>query len=265
MRAIFAALFMFGAASSAIADDAAVHRGFLDFDEPLPQGYVTGAGLITLLGPTGMFQNATSGIAAKHAFTVQSCMTFRNNGGDHFHANGVLVEYGVTDWLEIGGLGLFPADLDPKTAGSSELQAGQVNGRVRLMRDQGAMPEVTVGGVGQWGDAPIQFSAVYVAASKGFALSDGPFMKSVRFHAGFREEFPELGSDVSTAYFGLELQVLQYVYLIGEVNTKDDSYRNTPWSLGMQYRSNAFGFSLAVLQNPSDDHLASYVGIGVSY
>ena len=90
-------------------------------------------------------------------------------------------------------------------------------------------------------------------------------MKSVRFHAGFREEWPELGSDVSTAYFGLELQVLQYVYLIGEVNTKDDSYRNTPWSFGMQYRSNAFGFSLAVLQNPFDDHLASYVGIGVSY
>ena len=90
-------------------------------------------------------------------------------------------------------------------------------------------------------------------------------MKSVRFHAGFREDMPELGSDASTGYFGLELQVMQYVYLIGEVNTKDDSYRNTPWSAGMQIRSNAFGFSLAVLQNPSDDHLAGYVGIGVSY
>ena len=264
MRAILAAISLYVMAGSALADDGAANHGFLDFSAP-PAGYVGGNGLITLLGPTGMFQNATSGIVPKYAFTVQSCETFRNNGGDHFHANGVLVQYGVTDWMEIGGLGLFPADLDPKKAGSSELQAGQVNGRVRLMRDQGNMPEVTVGGVGQWGDAPIQFSAVYVAASKGFALNDGRFMRSVRFHAGFREEWPELGSEVSTGYFGLELEVFEHLYLIGEVNTKDSSYRNTPWSFGLQYKSNAFGFSAAVLQNPSDDHLAAYVGIGVSY
>ena len=138
MRAILAALFMFGTAGSAIADDTAAHRGFLDFDEPLPQGYVTGAGLITLLGPTGMFQNATSGIAAKHAFTVQSCMTFRNNGGDHFHANGVLVEYGVTDWLEIGGLGMIHPSVFEKLGMDSEEYTGFAFGfgidRIAMLR-----------------------------------------------------------------------------------------------------------------------------------
>lgn len=264
MRAIIAAISFLAAAGSALADDGAPNHGFLDFSPP-PADYAGGNGLITLLGPTGMFQNATSGIVAKHAFTVQSCMTFRNAGGDHFHANGVLVHYGLTDWAEIGGLGLFPADLDPKVAGSSELHAGQINGRIRLMRDQGMMPEVSIGGVGQWGDDPIESSSVYIAASKGFALSEGPFMRSVRVHAGFREEWPKLGSEISTGYFGLELEVFRYVYLIGEVNTKDDSYRNVPWSAGMQIKGGGYGFSLAVLQNPTDDHLAGYVGIGVSY
>lgn len=265
MRAVLAALSVFALASPALADDGPyANRGFLDFSPP-PQGYVGGLGLVTLLGPTGLFQNATSGILPKNAFSVESCMAFRENNGDHFQANGVLATYGVTDWMEIGGYGLFVHGLDPFANGDDSLQSGQLNGRIRLMRDEGVMPEISVGALGAWGDDPLEFYSLYVSGSKGMFLSDGPFMRSVRLHFGFRQEWPKLGQDVSTGFAGLELEVFKSLYLVGEVNTKDDSYNSTPWSFGFQYRGSSFGLTAAVVQTPSDDHKTAYVGIGVSY
>lgn len=262
MRALFAALSLAAFTGTAFAGEETL--AFLDHSPP-PPDYVGGLGLITLMGPTGMFLNPTSGIAAKNTFSVESCMTFRKNGDDHFHANGVLVEYGVTDWLEIGALGLFVRDIDPAGPGKSELNSGQLNARVRLLREQGFLPEVSVGGLGDWGDKPLQAYHAYVAASKGFALSSGDFFKSVRFHAGFREDLPELGKDISSGYGGVEIELYKHVFLVSEVSTKDSSQLKTPWSIGLQYKGGGFGFSAAMVQTPDDTDKAFYVGIGVSY
>lgn len=262
MRALIAIAALMGGAGMAVAEPAA--ENFLDHGEP-PPGYLGGLGLITTLGPTGLFQNATSGIIPKYAFSVESCMGFKENNGDHFNANGVLLTYGVTDWLEVSGFGLIASGLDLGPGGGSTLEIGQINVRARLTRDEGAMPEITVGGIGAFGDDPLVAHSLFLAASKGFALSDGPAMRSVRVHAGIRETWPDIGQDITTGFVGLELEVVRNLYLIGEVNTRDDSFTKTPWSAGLQYKSNSFGMSLAVLQAPNESAETIYVGIGVSY
>jgi hypothetical protein len=231
------------------------------------RGYsnIASIGLITTLGPTGLFQNATSGIAPKYAFSVESCMGFKENNGDHFQANGLLVTYGVTDWLEISGFGLLVSGLDPTTTGDSELIAGSFNARARVLRETDGLPEVTVGGIASFGDDPLVAHSLYLATSKGFALSDGDFMRGIRLHAGIRETWPVHAQDITTAFVGLELEVVKNLYLIGEVNTRDDSFAKTPWSAGFQYKSSSFGFSAAVMQAPNETRETYYVGIGVSY
>ncbi len=81
--------------------------------------HIASVGLITLAGPTGLFQNPTSGILPKNAFSMESCMAFRENRGDHFQWNGVLATYGVTDWLEISGFGLFIHGVDETVNGDT--------------------------------------------------------------------------------------------------------------------------------------------------
>lgn len=261
MRTPAALIAFFAATQMAAAQDPAA------FADPgvTPPGYTGGLGLITTLGPTGLFQNATSGIAPKHAFSVESCMAFKENNSDHFQSNGVLLTYGVTDWLEIGGFGLFAYGLNPAAAGDSDLQMGQAHARVRLTRDEGAMPEITVGGIAGFGDDPLVAHSLFVSASKGFELSEGDVMRSIRLHGGVRQTWPEAGSDITTAFAGVELEVVRNLFVIGEINTSDESYQRTQWSAGLQYRSSSFGMSFAVLQDPFESNETIYVGIGVSY
>lgn len=227
---------------------------------------IASIGLITTMGPTGLFQNATSGILPKNAFSVESCMAFKENNGDHFESNGLLVTYGVTDWLEISGFALIAYNLDPARAGDSHLEMGQFNARARLVREADAMPEVTIGGIVGFGDDPLVAHSIFLAASKGFALSDGDFMRSFRLHGGIRQSWLELGNeDVTTAFVGAELEIIKNLFLVGEVNTRDDLFSKTPWSAGLQYKSNSFGFSAAVLQAANETRETYYVGIGVSY
>lgn len=227
--------------------------------------YVGGRGLLTALGPTGLFQNPTSGIVPKYAFSVQSCMSFKENNGDHFQTNGVLVTYGVTDWLEVGGFGLYVHGYDPAVYGDDHFEMGQVNARARLVRDEGGLPEITIGGIVGFGDDRPAQDSLYVSASKGFALSDGDIMRSVRVHAGLRETWRHLGDDYFTGFAGLELEVFRNLFLIGEVNFRDDSFNHTPWSAGLQYRSGDFGLSFALFQDPFNSDKTTWVGIGVSY
>lgn len=261
MRTLIATAALFAISQTALAQNA----GGIFEQNSTPPNYTGGLGLITTLGPTGLFQNATSGIVPKYAFSIESCMAFRQNNGDHFQSNGVLLTYGVTGWLEVGGFGLFAHGLDAAVVGDSSLQMGQVHARVRLLRDEGAMPEVTVGGIVGVGDDALAQDSLFLSASKGFELSQGDVMRSIRFHAGFRQTWPELGDNITTAFGGVELEVIRNLFLIGEINTNDDSYQHTQWSAGLQYRSNAFGFSASVLQDPYESNETIYVGIGVSY
>lgn len=224
-----------------------------------------GLGLITLEGPTGMFLNPTSGIMPKGKFTVESCMSFRNNAGDHSTANAVLGVYGLTEWLEVGALGLIVHGLDPAVVGSDEISSGQINARARLMKDTNDTPEVSVGAIGAWGDDPLTHQSIYIAASKGYAFADGGFLTGIRFHGGVRETWQEVGDDVTTAYAGIEIGLPNHLYLVSEVNSKDNSNINTPYSVGVQYRNNGFGFSAAYLQTGDTTDPSAYVGIGISY
>jgi hypothetical protein len=226
---------------------------------------IASIGLVTTLGPTGLFQNPTSGITPKNAFSVESCMAFKENNGDHFQANGVLATYGVTDWLEIGGYGLFVHGLDPAAGGDSTLKSGNFNMRARLVRELNGLPEITIGGIASFGDDPLVEQSLYVAASKGFTLNEGQFLKSARLHGGIRESWPDLGDNITTAFVGLEVEIVTNLFVIGDVNTRDRSFIRTPWSAGLQYKSSAFGFSAAVLQDPNETRETYYVGIGVSY
>ncbi len=256
------ALALFAAATSAAAAETANQS----FSSDGNYSNVDSIGLISTLGPTGLFQNATSGILPKNAFSVESCMAFKEANGDHFTANGVLVTYGVTDWLELSGFGLFVHDLDTVRVGSSHLEIGQVNARARLLREDLSMPEISVGGIVGFGDEPLVTHSVFLAGSKGFKLNDGDFMRSFRLHAGIRQSWLEQNDiDVTTAFFGAELEVVRHLYLVGEVNTRDNDFLKTPWSAGLQYKSNDFGFSAAVMQSPDDTRESFYVGIGVSY
>lgn len=262
MRTLIAAAAFFAVSQPALAQDAGL--GFID-QSPAPADYTGGLGLLTALGPTGLFQNPTSGIVPKYAFSMQSCMSFKENNGDHFQTNGVLLTYGVTDWLEVGGFGLYVHGYNPAVYGDDHFEMGQAQARARLTRDEGGMPEISVGGIVGFGDDRPAADSLYISASKGFALSQGDFMKSVRLHGGLRQTWRHLGEDYFTGFAGLEFEVIRNVFAIGEVNFKDDSFNNTPWSAGLQYRQNGFGLSFAIFQDPYNSDKTTWVGIGVSY
>lgn len=215
-------------------------------------------GLITTLGPTGLFQNPTSGIVPKGAFTFESCLGFKESAGEHFTAHGTLVTYGVTDWLELSGYLLYAYDIGP-----DNLHTTNLNARARLVRETGVLPEVSLGGMVGFGDDPLTSDNLFLAASKGFSLSSGSAFRTARLHGGVRQSWPEAGEEVTIGFVGLEIEALPNVFLVGEVNTKDNI--ETPWSLGMQYKSNAFGLSASVLQAGNETDPTYFVGIGVSY
>ncbi len=209
---------------------AAATSAYASTDEPY--AHIASVGLITLAGPTGLFQNPTSGILPKNAFSMESCMAFRENRGDHFQWNGVLATYGVTDWLEISGFGLFIHGFNETVNGDSSFEVGSFNARARVVRENEVLPEVSVGGIAGFGDEERAAHSVFLSASKGFALSGSDFLRGVRVHGGLRQTWAERDVDVTTGFAGLEIEVIRSIFLIGEVNTRDKDVEQTPWSRG---------------------------------
>ena len=80
-----------------------------------------------------------------------------------------------------------------------------------------------------------------------------------------RHDWTGLDDEITTAFVGLEVEAFRNIFLIGEVNTRDDSFIKTPWSAGVQYRDNGFGFSLAIVQDGGRTDETYFIGIGVSY
>lgn len=231
--------------------------------------YVGGRGLITAEGPTGMFLNPTSGTAAKGQLTAQVCALIFEAGGDTRVGYGFLATYGFTDWFEAGVFGLLVDDIEPTPTDDFRIGAGQVNFRLRLMRDEGAMPEISVGGMAQEGNDLLARNTIFIAASKGFSFGQDNFIRGVRFHLGFRQFWQD--SDVNEAngsigYVGGELELPLDLYLVGEVSNKDDVFTRRPYSVGVQWRDpRGYGFSLALTQPGNADHAAVYAGIGVNF
>jgi len=231
---------------------------------PTPDNYVGGRGLITQEGPTGMFLNPTSGTLRQGSLVTQYCVWFTAVANNHRTTHGVLATYGVTDWLETGAYGQFIDGLGT-AVGNDYVDAAQASVRIRLLRDKGGVPELSVGAFTQHGNDIQRKDTIYVAASKFIPLGDPTIIRGIRLHAGFRQLW-QRGDEGSIFYGGAEIGLGYDLYLVGEVSTRDNFYTEMPWSAGLQYRRpDGFGLSFAVTQTGFASELASYVGIGVNF
>lgn len=229
--------------------------------------YVGGRGLLTIQGPTGLFINPTSGTLPAGAFTAQYCFFLPNNNADILMAHGALISYGVTDWLEVGGL--FGAkDFDSSVPLDDAFYGGPM-ARVRILKDEGFIPELSVGGYAFFGDEE-NYNA-FIAAFKRFEISTSGILRSVGVHAGLREtwnEKPDDASDSPVGYFGLEIELPLRLYLVGEVSTKDEDLSDkTPYSFGVQWRAGGINVSVAFLDfgNTVISEPSFFFGIGSQF
>lgn len=228
--------------------------------------YEASRGLLTLEGPSGMFINPTSATLPAGALTVQACFLlpdFEFGGNAPY---GSMIAYGVTDWLEIGANVLF-VDLD---GGDTLFSAGPLV-RVRLLKQDGWMPQVSIGGYGKIGDDAIEAGNAFLALTKRIELDAGP-VQSVALHAGVRERWTheEFGGDSFRGYFGLEVQLPYRLYLVGEISTESDDDTSTPWAAGIQWRAGGINISAAAVVSPETEALGDgdvgfFFGIGTAF
>ena len=244
------------------------------------EGYSGGRGLITYSGQTGMFMNPTSGTANAGDISLQSCALVFDIGGKTVVSHAVLATVGATDWLELGvyGLGVYGVPTGDGRTGSGgdglpaanrTMGAGQGNVRLRLLKDEGALPEVSIGGMFRAGDAYLRQEQLFVAASKGFDFDLEGVVRGVRFHLGFRQlwQDPDVKErNGSIAYGGIDFSLPYDLHLVGEVSGKDDVYDRTPFSVGIQWRdARGYGASLAFVRSDDWGEDAAYIGIGFNF
>jgi hypothetical protein len=221
--------------------------------------YEANRGLLTLQGPTGMFINPTSATLPAGAFTVQYCFLLPDFEFGETMAHGALISYGVTDWLELGANVLF-VDLDP---GDTLFSAGPL-ARVRLLKHDGWIPQVSVGGYGKIGDDPIQFASAFLAMTERFEIKQGP-LESVALHAGVRQTWRD-DVDSFRGYFGTDIQLPWRLYIVGEIATQSEEEDFTPWAAGLQWRAGGINISTAAVTAPeTGGEVGFFFGIGTQF
>ncbi len=227
-------------------------------------------GLITLEGPSGMFINPTSATLPQGAFILNYCVfvpTLPEGFGVVGH--GILLSYGVLDWLELGFTGnLLDISKDGPPSREDTIAFGGPVVRIRLLRDRDWWPELSVGTYIKLG-SPSNVSDGYnafVAASKTVPIDEKGFLKTVTFQAGFREAWLEDQapvSSISRAYGGIEVQLPGRFYAIGEITERDNRVdTHVPWAAGIQWRGRYFGCTIAALQNGGEEGPGFYFGVG---
>jgi hypothetical protein len=224
-------------------------------------------GLITLEGPSGMFINPTSATLPQNEFILNYCVLFFNTDTDVV-GHGILLSYGVRDWLEIGFVGNL-LDINSPGPPSSEdtFVVGGPMARIRLLRDREWWPELSVGGYVKWGSPAFDNANAFVAISKTIPIDEKGFLKTVTFQGGFREAWFDDSAAVSNAnrvYGGLEVQLPWRLFLIGEVTQRApvaQRPREIPYAAGIQWRGRNFGCSLAALQNGGESRPGIYFGV----
>jgi len=226
-------------------------------------GYEAGRGLITLEGPSGMFINPTSATLPENAATLQYCVFFPENRTDVV-GHGLMGAYGVTDELEIGGIGNY---VDRNSA--SGLSAGGPIVRYRLLKDEEMVPQLSIGGYSRFGDDELDKYAVFVAAYKRVPVQEDGFIRSIGFHGGIRNLWvdDDVNPDDTTlaGYGGGEIQMPLRVYAVGEVTTKDSDFNaHVPYAFGLQWRAPGVAMSAAGIQNGNTSDISFYYGIGLS-
>jgi hypothetical protein len=239
--------------------------------------YRGGRGLITLQGMSGMFLNPTSGTLNQGQLTIQYCIFFNDYSTDVI-GHGLMIDYGITDWLNIGAFGTL-ADVPGRDLFESPyLGAGGPFVRVRLLKEKGWIPELSVGGIytdgGALGDLFAKKEA-FVAGSKSWEIDRDGWLKSVRLHAGFRylsrTEAP-IPQDESYAYGGVEVELPYSIFVIGELSSSNLNQRGTedlPYAIGIQWKpTSVIGISVAHM-NPSGSQPALkegfWFGIGLNF
>ena len=232
--------------------------------------YEGGRGLLTAEGPTGMFINPTSATLPAGAFTAQYCFFLPNNSTSPAMSHGAIASYGVTDWLEIGGL--FTAvdtDAGRPRFRNADLFAGGPLVRLRLMKDEGALPQLSIGGYFRMGD--IETYNAFLAAYKRVEINPDGFLKSVGFHAGMRQSWVASGggdrSDAPVGYGGIEFQFPYRIYAVGEISTtdRDSGGSATPYSFGLQWRAGGINVSAAFLNNGAQREPSFFFGVGSQF
>jgi hypothetical protein len=260
---------------------------------PEEEPYHASRGLITLEGPSGMFNNPTSATLPQGRFTIQTCRFFPNRDTDVV-GWGAMLAYGITDWLEIGAVGNLVDvndDLIPdqraisraaargvpisadKAGYDDEFAVGGPMLRARLLRDREWWPEISIGGYLKWGTNALNAGTAFVAASKRLPIDPDGFVKSVVIQTGARETWYDKPQgrgrvrDSGRFYGGLEVELPYRFYLIGELTQKDNDFdRRMPWAYGLQCRLPGVGLTFAVLQDGGPHPRAGfYSGVGISF
>ncbi|MEX2215506.1 MAG: hypothetical protein WD768_15335 [Phycisphaeraceae bacterium] len=274
-----------GGDAAPVTPAAAESSGFMAFFNN-PEGYTGGRGLISLQGMSGMFINPTSGTLNQGQLTVQWCILYQADvlgaGGAKLGVevigNGVLAAYGITDWIEIGVYTVLPW-LDPSPfKGNGDEELLWVIGpfaRVRLLKDDGWIPEVSVGGIWLDGDASSDLVArqeIFVAASKYFKIDPDGIFKGFRVHGGVRFIWKNDGLPGSedfgvVGFIGGELELPYSLWVIAEVANESGSLGpRVPYAFGLQWRPNeVLGLTLGGVQPGDADTLAFYFGIGLNF
>jgi hypothetical protein len=257
-------------------------------------------GLITLEGPSGMFIDPTSATLPRNTFVLNYCVFVPTiPEGVSLVGHGILLSYGVLDWLEVGFTGdLLDLSVDQHTVTTTTRQGvtrttiapatedtyvvGGPEVRIRLLRDRVDKwwPEVSIGTYFHLGTpdvTPLSTDNGYkafLALSKTVPICEHGFLKTITFQGGFRTQF--LTTDLvhektsERGYGGIEVQLPWNLYAIGEIVTRDDELDNTlasgknrfPWAAGLQWRGRYFGCTIAALQNGIEDSPGIYFGVG---
>ncbi len=238
-----------------------------DFTAATPKGptpslldipYEAGRGLLTTTGPTGLFINPTSATLPAGAFTAQYCFFLPENDSNPW-AHGYIAAYGLTDWFELGVNGLYV-----DAPGDNPFATGPF-ARVRLLKDEGWLPQFSIGGFSRFGDAATETFGAFGAAYKRLPINEEGFVKSLGFHGGVRQNW-DPGPDSFHVYGGLEVQLPYRFYLVGEISTRDDDVeQETPYAFGFQWRAGGINISVAGIQNGNLDDPGFFFGIGSQF
>lgn len=219
--------------------------------------YEAGRGILTLQGPSGMFINPTSATLPKGAFTAQYCFFVPENEGDVW-GHGLFMSYGITDWLELGAIGNYVS------AGDDPAGAGPVL-RVRLLKHDGLIPQVSVGGYSVFGDDAVERHSMFAALYNRLPIADEKgFVKSLGVHAGVRQTWTP-DNDRFHVYGGLEVQLPWRLYLVGEVATTDSGSDKVPYAYGLQWRAKGINVSLGEIQTGNASRVGTFFGIGYGW
>ncbi len=238
------------------------------------KGYRGGRGLVTNSGMSGMFLNQTSGTLNQGQATLMYCLFINEYsfGSDRIIGHGLMFDYGVTDWLNVGVFGNLADVPGHRSWFDDPVAVAGPFVRLRVLKDHGWMPELSVGGIyldgSATGDA-IAKTEGFIAGSKLFDIDPEGTLRSLRVHLGTRYDcFTEAGGgNAAFVYGGLELELPYSLYLIGELQTNtlyESAFDDMAYGIGFQWKPNSvLGLSVAHV-NPggglSDGFLSSTLG-----